>query len=177
MPAGAIGSSISHSTSGFASSASATGDYFHEEIPVRLTGRSKELNLTLRLRPHGGSIAGVVLDQQGRPIGGAELINQGGASYEMREAKTGPDGRFRLENLYENIGGKEVIVRAKGFAPKRLKVEPGPAAKPAEVTITLEPGHRVKGRVTDGKGRPLEGVRVDFAGGGLPFSDGGSANE
>ena len=141
------------------------GDYFHEEIPVRLTGRSKELNLTLRLRPHGGSIAGVVLDQQGRPIGGAELVNPGGASYELREAKTGSDGRFRLENLYENIGGKEVIVRAKGFAPKRLKVEPGPAAKPAEVTITLERGHRVKGRVTDGKGRPLEGVRVDFAGG------------
>jgi beta-lactamase regulating signal transducer with metallopeptidase domain len=152
-----------------------TGDYFHEAVPTRLTGRRHELNLTLRLRPHGGSIVGNVVDHKGRPIAGAELINPSNSSDKVRKAETGPDGRFRLENLYQTMVGKEVIVRAKGFAPRRVKVEPGPAAKPAEVTITLKAGHRLKGQVTDQKGVPLEGVRVYFANGNSPDSDGGSA--
>ena len=36
-----------------------------------------------------------------RPIAGAELINPGNSSANFRKAETGPDGRFRLENLYE----------------------------------------------------------------------------
>ena len=56
-----------------------------------------------------------------------------------------------------------------------MKVEPGPAAKPADVTITLDAGHRLKGRVTDQTGLPLEGVRVYVAKGNSPHSDGGSA--
>ena len=139
-----------------------------------MTGPRQRLDLALRPRPHGGSIVGVVLDHEGRPIAGAELSNPGNSSTEVRDAKTGPDGRFRLENLFESIAGKEVIVRARGSAPQRLKVEPGPPDKPAEVAITMEPGHRIKGRVTNDKGRPIEGVRVDFANGGFPDSDGGS---
>ncbi len=149
------------------------GDYIHEAIPIRLTHPRQELNLTLRLRPHGGSIAGIVLDHDGRPIAGAELINPGNSSAISRRSKTGPNGRFRLENLYATLTGKEVIVRAKGHAPKRLTVEPGPAGNPAEVTIALEPGHRIKGRVTDDKGRPIEGVDVYFSGGNHGDEGGG----
>ena len=94
-----------------------TGDYFHEAVPTRLTGRTHELNLTLRLRPHGGSIVGVVVDHEGRPIAGAELINRGNSSANVRKAETGPDGRFRLENLYETNAGKEVIVPRRASHP------------------------------------------------------------
>jgi beta-lactamase regulating signal transducer with metallopeptidase domain len=149
------------------------GEYAHETTTTRLTGPKQKLDLTLRLRPHGGSIVGVVRDNQGRPIAGADVRNPGRSSGDFREAKTGPDGRFRLENLYDTLTGKEVIVRAPGFAPRRMKVEPGPAEKPAEVTITLEPGHRIQGRVTDDKGRALEGVNVYFSGGNGPHPEGG----
>ncbi|MGO9924518.1 MAG: sigma-70 family RNA polymerase sigma factor [Isosphaeraceae bacterium] len=150
-------------------------DFLQKDVTTHLTGRKQTLDLTMQPRPHGGSIAGVVLDQQGRPIAGAELINMGMSSHLVRETKAGPDGRFRLDDLFEGTVGKEVVVRAKGSAPKRLKVKPGPPDQPAEVTIRLEPGHRIKGRVADEKGRTLEGVRVYFAQANHGFPDGGRA--
>ncbi len=143
--------------------------------PAAAAARPRQNQTANEPRPNGGSIAGVVLDHQGQPIAGADLINMGMSSAMVRQTKTGPDGRFRLDDLLEQTVGKEVLVRAKGSAPRRLKVEPGPPNRPAEVTITLEPGHRIKGRVDDEKGRPLAGVRVDFAHGDDPFSDGGRA--
>ncbi len=91
------------------------------------------------------------------------MSNMGRSSDMVRETKTGPDGRFRLDDLFENNVGKEVFVRAKGAAPKRVKVKPGPRDQPGEVTINLEPGHRIKGRVADEKNVPLAGVQVYFS--------------
>ena len=113
--------------------------------------------------PDGGSIVGVVRDHEGRPIAGANLVNQGRSTDQNREARTGADGRFRLDNLFEGSTGKEVLVRAKGQAPRRVKVEPGPRDRPSEVAIDLEAGHAIKGRVVDDKGKPIAGVMVDFA--------------
>ncbi len=150
-------------------------DSVRDRVTTLLARPKQTLDLTLQPRPHGGSIAGVVLDQQGRPIAGAELRNHGRSSSLIRETKTGPDGRFRLGDLFESIVGKEVVVTGKGFAPKHLRVEPGPPGKPVELTINLEPGHRIKGRVTDEKGGPLGGVRVYFAGADHGYEGGGEA--
>jgi hypothetical protein len=149
-------------------------EYLRDSVTVRAAESEQKLDLTIRPRPHGGSIAGTVIDQEGRPIVGAELTNMGRSSNEVRKTTTGKEGRFRLENLYEGSHGKEVTVRARKFAPLRLKVTPGPADKPAEIDIALNAGHMLKGRVADEAGQPLEGVAVYFAGGGNPFSDGGS---
>ena len=94
------------------------GNYLREAITTRVTGRRQVLDLTIKSRPHGGSITGAVVDQAGRPIAGAELINPGNSSDVFREARTGPDGRYRLDNLYESVIGKELIVRSKGYAPR-----------------------------------------------------------
>jgi RNA polymerase sigma factor (sigma-70 family) len=150
-------------------------DFLRREVTTHLAGGKQALDLTMQPRPHGGSIAGVVLDHQGRPIAGAELINMGMSSDLVRETKTGPDGRFRLDDLFEDTVGKEVLVRARGSAPRRVKVEPGAPDRPAEVAIRLEPGHRIKGRVADEEGRPLAGVHVYFAGANHGSSDGGQA--
>src|SRR5262249_45627989 len=84
-------------------------------VPAPLTAGMVKLDLELKPRPHGGSIVGVVLDHKGQPIAGAELVNMGGSSNEVRETKTGADGRFRLDNLYASTSlGKEVVVRARG---------------------------------------------------------------
>jgi beta-lactamase regulating signal transducer with metallopeptidase domain len=148
-------------------------DYSSKDVDIMLSQASGRLDLTLEPMPDGGSIVGIVRDHRGAPIAGAELVNQGRSTAQNRETKTGADGRFRLDNLFEGSTGKEVLVRAKGQAPKRVKVEPGPRDQPAEVTIDLEAGHTIKGRVVDEKGKPIAGVMVDFAHGRNAFSDGG----
>jgi hypothetical protein len=114
-----------------------------------------------------------VHDQAGRPIAGAELVNMGNSTDDIRKARTGPDGRFTMDNLFKTDVGEEVVVRASGFAPRRLAVRPGLPGQPAEVAITLEPGHRLRGRVVDELGHPIEGVWVYFAHGNRMFSEGG----
>jgi beta-lactamase regulating signal transducer with metallopeptidase domain/protocatechuate 3,4-dioxygenase beta subunit len=148
-------------------------DYTRTEVTTRVTGLVANLDLTVAARPRGGSIAGVVRDSEGRPIAGAELMNTGMSSDEVRTATTGPEGRFLMDNLYKRSTGEEVIVRARGFAPKRVDVTSGPPDRPAEVAIALDPGHRIRGRVVDESGRPLEGVWVYFAHGRRMFSEGG----
>lgn len=141
-----------------------TGRFRRDTMATRVTGPRQTLDVALERRPHGGSIEGSVRDPQGHPIAGAVLHNPSNSSSEFREAKTGPDGRFRLDDLYDSVRGKEVIVQAKGFTPQRFKAEPGSADRPVRVSIAMEPGHQLKGRVVDDRERPLEGVRVYFAG-------------
>ena len=148
-------------------------DYGRKDVPARSNSATVLPDIILEARPHGGSIAGVVLDPKDRPVAEAELVNMGTSTDEVRKTKTGPDGRFLLENLFVGSFGKEVLVRARGFAPKRVKVQTRSTDQPDKVTITLESGHRISGRVVDDKGRPLGGVRVYFARGNYPFSDGG----
>src|SRR5262249_18498759 len=85
-------------------------DYGAKEVEARVTAPTVALDVTLAPRPDGGSIAGVVLDHKGQPIAGAELVNMGRSTSDVRDTKTGPDGRFRLDNLYSSsIHGKEVL--------------------------------------------------------------------
>jgi len=134
-------------------------DYLaYQSDPLQVV-ETRRFDIMLSSRPHGGSIQGRVVDAQGRPIAHAELVNQGDRG-ELRQAKTGDDGRFLLENLYPSPNGAEVVARAAGFAAKSTTVAPGPADAPSEVTLTLESGHRLAGRVVDEQGRPLEGVSV-----------------
>ncbi|MEX0728969.1 MAG: carboxypeptidase-like regulatory domain-containing protein, partial [Planctomycetaceae bacterium] len=120
----------------------------------------------------GGSIVGIVQDSKGNPIANAVLKNAGMSSREVRETTADTEGRFSLANLYRGPRGPEIIVYAPGFISRRLKVVPGPADNPAEIAITMEPGHHIKGRVTDEGGQSLEGVGVSFADGNHPFSIG-----
>jgi beta-lactamase regulating signal transducer with metallopeptidase domain len=148
-------------------------DYGRKDVTAQVTALTTALDITLEAAPRGGSIAGVVRNAAGGPIAGAELTNMGQSSSDVRKARTGPDGRFVMHNLYRNNVGEEVIVRAAGFAPRRLTVASGPPDRPAEVAIALEAGHRIKGRVVDERGNPLEGVWVYFAHGDHMFSEGG----
>jgi beta-lactamase regulating signal transducer with metallopeptidase domain len=149
-------------------------DFEPTTISVRVTQKRQSLDVVLNPRPHGGSVTGIVVDHRAQPVAGASVVNIGNSSSDVRETKTGSDGRFRLDNLFESrTFGKEVLVRAKGAAPRRMKVATGPPEKPAEVTIQLEPGHRIHGRVMDDKKRAIAGVDIYFAGGDNPFDAGG----
>ena len=149
-------------------------DWVSQEISMRLTDAKQKRDVTVAERPHGGTITGVVQDGRGRPIADAVLQNMGTSSQEIRETTSDLKGRFKLDNVYRGSTGHEVMVRAPKFAPQRLKFEPGPAGKPNKITIKMEPGHRIAGRVTDQAGNVIEGVTVYFANGNVAFSIGGN---
>ena len=134
--------------------------------------RDIELDLVLQRRPNGGSVRGQVADLSGKPIAGAELTNQGRSSSLSRKAKTDAEGRFTLDDVYENGNGHELIVKATGFAPQQIAFQPGPRSTPAEITIKLAPGHRIRGRVQNSAGQPIAEARVFYAHGNR-FPDGG----
>jgi RNA polymerase sigma factor (sigma-70 family) len=116
-------------------------------------------------RPHGGSVSGIVKDPEGKPVDGATIHNQGGSSNEFRETKTDAQGKFLLDDVYADGIGYQLVVKAKGFAPERVEFKPGTAKAPASVEVQLKPGHRIKGRVVNSKGKPIPGVNVYYAGG------------
>jgi RNA polymerase sigma factor (sigma-70 family) len=141
-------------------------DYLVEQPEFRIEATKERVNrvdIVLKKRPHGGSVAGVVTDSQGKAVAGADILNQGKSSDEVRRTKTDAEGKFLLENVYSDSIGHQLIVHAKGLAPQRVAFKPGPAATPSAVTIKLEPGHRIKGRVVDPAGKPIPGVQVYFA--------------
>jgi beta-lactamase regulating signal transducer with metallopeptidase domain/protocatechuate 3,4-dioxygenase beta subunit len=126
-------------------------------------GRRAHVDLVLSRRPHGGSVQGVVTDSDGKPVAAAEVSNHGMSSREVRRVQTDARGKFLIDDVYHDSLGHQLIVRARCFAPQKVEFEPGPAAKPAEVTVRLEPGHRIRGRVENEAGKPIAGVHVYFA--------------
>jgi uncharacterized GH25 family protein len=99
---------------------------------------------------HGLTIQGVVLDSNQKPIEGAEVT---AGDYPVW---TPADGRFSFNN---RPAGKTVLtVEAKGFAPQRKKFQVSDEMDQAR--FELEPGHTLKVRVLDAKGRPVPGARI-----------------
>ena len=136
-------------------------DYQNATKPVTITAASRTLDIVLEPRPDGGSVAGLILGPDGRPVAGADVSNPGRSSNEVRATKTGPDGRYQLDNLFPpTTTGREIFIRAAGLAPERLEVTPGPRAAPAVVNATLKPGHQLNARAVDEDGQPLAGVTV-----------------
>jgi hypothetical protein len=125
--------------------------------------RDVDLDLVLSHRPDGGSIKGRVTDREGKLIVGATLTNPGRSSDLSRKTKTDAEGQFALDNVYECGSGHELIVKASGFAPQQVTFQPGPRAAPTELSITLLPGHCIRGRVQDAAGQPIAKARVFYA--------------
>jgi Carboxypeptidase regulatory-like domain len=104
----------------------------------------------------GLTVSGKVTDDTGKPIAGAlvraKFVN------EIREAKTGTDGIYRLGGCESRA--TRIAVSAKGRATdmKEALVEPGMSA----VDFQMKPGGTVRIRVLDEKGNPAPGARIFF---------------
>jgi hypothetical protein len=71
------------------------------------------------------------------------------------------DNHGRCHELWLRAGKAIIVVVARGKAPVRLPVELRDGdPQPREVRVQVEPGRHVEGKVVDGKGRPVAGVRV-----------------
>ncbi len=139
--------------------------YYYQEQSLK--GQpSQTLAVRLEPRPSGGDINALVVDVSGKPIVGAEITNHGNSSADYHTAKSDETGRFTIKNLYIRSGNRsELTIRAEGFAPLLATVPEQDQSAPVELQITLEPGHRLKGRVVNTKGQPIAGAWVFFANG------------
>jgi protocatechuate 3,4-dioxygenase beta subunit len=113
-------------------------------------------NAVLKLQP-GYRVAGMVTDEQNRPIAGAKICASYWVNPKSPNAVTGSDGRFEVRNLRK--ARHAIVVVADGFAPEKVEanLEEG-RAEP--LAVRLKPGHLLRIRVIDPSGAPVEGADV-----------------
>lgn len=119
-----------------------------------------------------GALVGLVVDSLHRPIDGATIVVVGES---RRDARTGPDGSFRIAAL--NEGRYQVRVRRIGFEPQIRRVDVGPrgasvvftlatAVAAIEPIVSSVPRGGLTGIVKDLGSRPLASMHVQILGAG-----------
>jgi hypothetical protein len=108
-------------------------------------------------------VEGRVIDEQGRPIAGARIEDSTRGLDPSVFAwchVTDAEGRFRAHLPR----GKSIrlAVRAQGYVPAIQDVPPDPDRPPVE--FRLERGRRLRGRVVDPSGHPIEGALANALG-------------
>ncbi|HEY6139761.1 MAG TPA: carboxypeptidase regulatory-like domain-containing protein [Thermoanaerobaculia bacterium] len=131
----------------------------------QVTAPAKDVNIEL---PPGGRITGHVVDKAShQPVSsfqaGVSTSRSGGGMViqtpPMLKAFTSDDGAFTLDNV--RPGPTQVVVNAPGYTQGRvpnIEVEEGKTAP--EVTVELDTGVKLTGKVTGSSGEPLSGVTV-----------------
>lgn len=116
------------------------------------------------------AVAGVVVDEGGRPVAGAEitatflpsprLLNRPSEASAGGLARSAGSGRFRLGFLGTGIA-YQLRIRKPGFAPAAMELPAREAGQPAQdLRIVLRAGRTVFGLVLDGERRPVAGAAV-----------------
>lgn len=113
--------------------------------------------------------AGVVVDEQGRPLAGVEIKAGIQPGSRIRTAagwssggtgRTSASGKFRISNLAAGIAHQLRLTRA-GYAPLVENVPP--QAPGSELRLVLRRGRKGFGRVVDQAEQPVAGARVVLA--------------
>ncbi len=111
----------------------------------------------------GVPIRGVVQDEAGKPIAGADVtawtsveMEQPRSGYALGTTKTDEQGRWRIDDAPANLSPVGVEVSH----PDYLR-QPRWSALLREKLRVLTQGATVKGRVVDGSGKPVKGAQVD----------------
>jgi protocatechuate 3,4-dioxygenase beta subunit len=143
------------------------GTYYFEVVAPRYLDLSEEKReLTHSSEPidfrlaRAISISGTVVDEQGNPVEGTRFSlkqsEEDSASDAEDAIRTDEDGQFVLD--VARAGTWKVSLQHERFLPQELSVQ-----APAEnVRWVLHAETVVEGSVTDEKGGPLEGVRVNL---------------
>ncbi len=115
-----------------------------------------QTNAVMRVR-RGLSLAGKVLDKDGKPISGAKvLLGDSRFGSQPNLTRTDDGGAFALSGL---AGGEGTLtVQANGYAPDMRRVTVGTNAIPVEVR--LGPGYELKVLVIDEFDTPVRSARV-----------------
>lgn len=133
-----------------------------QEIAVSKEARTLRYDFTLTPREYAGDALFTVVDEDGKVISAATLINQGNSSANVREGITNEMGECRLQKLYDGHRGVTVVAKAEGYVAQRVTVKPGTTESPALQTIRLQRGKRLLGRLLKPDRSPAVGVRVYY---------------
>lgn len=121
--------------------------------------------------PLGTFLAGVVVDEQGAPVAGAEIEiapyrpGYGVAISEAITASSGKDGAFRIEGLEPGTLYR-MITWKHGLVPREdahLDPSAGLSAVGGSSRLVLRRGRTATGRIVDAAGRPVAGATLDLS--------------
>ncbi|MEK6261845.1 MAG: M56 family metallopeptidase [Planctomycetota bacterium] len=130
---------------------------FSDDRPIGVPFRSfreKEIVVTIHMAREKATLAGKVIDAQGRPVAGATVVPH--FVYDrpipsLGSATTDADGRFKLDNVgvYKWPDGKAVTTSFNVRHPDYPETRGEATALPADVVVELPTGCVVTGMVTD----------------------------
>ena len=128
-------------------------------------GEHRELEIALTA---GGTLAGSVRDDQGKPVAKAEIeveidpVMMGRGGYEVRSGETLEDGTFELRAVA--AGKLKLLVSADGKLDDSLEVQLEEGERRGDLAIVLGSGSAIAGRVRWPDGSPVADaeVRVEF---------------
>ena len=107
----------------------------------------------------GFGVAGIVVDENGEPVEGAELVSgsasTSGAYPFVQHAKSGADGRFRFGHLGQ--GYNTIVTRRAGYPTLHRGFQ---VPQTREIQIQLVTGGAVKGVLSAKGGSPLANARI-----------------
>ena len=129
-----------------------------KEMPAKPTAKAakeppadKPAEVTMR------TVTGKVVDPEGKPVAGAEIINLPLEGTVTVVGKTAADGTFSVTVPLKGPGSY-LFPRLAGFAPDQFLM---PATNtPAEITYKLVKDVPIRGRVLDTQGKPVAGAAV-----------------
>jgi RNA polymerase sigma factor (sigma-70 family) len=117
----------------------------------------------------GTTVAGLVLDEAGQPVAGAEIQFEGpGNDESLAEniqfgpdtmAKTDASGHWSCNLIPRNLEQISLLVTHQDYAETNLNVRPA-APDASRLVITLPAGFSVSGLVQDSNAKPIEGATV-----------------
>jgi large repetitive protein len=117
-----------------------------------------------------GRLRGKVVDPQGRPQAGAEVVAVSQGALGERafspsdpvadRAVTDPQGRFELPHVRPRQSYEVRASRAGAFPAAQSATVGDPAAQPRDLTLVLAPARAARGKVQDPAGRPIAGAEA-----------------
>ena len=135
------------------------------ELLVLAPGEEREISIAPEARV---TLRGVALDQAGMPAAGLQLrarrfALEGNAGPDAL-CQTGGDGAFRLAGLEPGtwLIGPTANPESADFARREERVEVPADPREQELTLRLECGLFLRGRVWDSGGEPASGARIEL---------------
>ncbi len=118
-----------------------------------VAGRAAPQDLNVHIYPLDHRLEGQVVDGAGEPIDGAYVVHRTGSPPLVCDA----EGRFGIDvsTAYQ----VSLRVGAPGYAVHSRRLDLATTGS-SEITITLQPGLAIRGRVVDQQGAPIGGAEV-----------------
>jgi len=115
-------------------------------------------DVTIELSP-GSKLVGIVTDQNGYSIQGAE-VDITGPIYSNLTTVTDVKGKYEIDGLDPVYNSYRVLVSHPAYPAVSISFKSAPAGQTRHMEIVLNPGVVVFGQVTNSQGTPISGVTV-----------------